>query len=259
MTAGADAALVALAERLADAARPIVMGYFESGVTAEAKADDSPVTAADRQAESAMRAILAAECPDHGILGEEHGRHNTDAEYVWVLDPIDGTVGFATGKPLFGTLIALCRNGAPILGIIDAPAVNERWIGVKGQPTTHNGAAVATRRCAELKDAWLYATTPDMFEGASAHAFQRLSDLIRRRAFGADCYAYGLLASGRVDLVVEADLQPYDYCALVPVIEGAGGVITDWSGGALTLSSDGRVCAAGDRALHPAALDCLAD
>lgn len=252
-----EQAFIQLAERLADAARPIVLDYFHSSVTTEAKADLSPVTVADKEAESAMRTLIEAAYPDHGIFGEEHGQSNIDAEYVWALDPIDGTVGFATGKPLFGTLIALCRNGTPILGIIDAPAMDQRWIGVSGQPTTMNGTPVSVRPCPELQDAWLYATTPDMFEGHDAHAFDRLSDLVRRRAFGADCYAYGLMASGRVDLIAEADLKPYDYCALAPVIQGAGGVITDWDGAALTLTSGGRVCASGDARTHKAALGCL--
>lgn len=253
------AAYLPLATRLADAARPIVMDYFRRGVTADNKADNSPVTVADREAETAMRDLIEAECPDHGIFGEEFGTVRGDAEYVWVLDPIDGTVGFATGKPLFGTLIALCHRGVPILGIIDAPGVDTRWVGVQGKPTTCNGEVVTTRPCPEISAAWLYATTPDMFSGADADAFSRLSDRVLRRAFGADCYAYGLLASGRVDLVVEADLKPYDYCALVPVIDGAGGKITDWQGRALTIASGARVCASGDAALHTSALGCLAD
>lgn len=258
MTGAVDPAFIALAERLADAARPVVLGYFRDGVAAETKADKSPVTVADREAEAAMRALIEAAYPDHGIFGEEMGTSNADAEYVWVLDPIDGTVGFATGKPLFGTLIALTRGGVPILGVIDAPALGQRWVGAADHSTTLNGTPVTTRACATLSEAWLYATTPDMFHGPDADAFERLSATVRRRAFGADCYAYGLLASGRVDLVVEADLKPYDYCALVPVIAGAGGTITDWSGAALSLGSDGRVCAAGDAALHKAALALLA-
>lgn len=258
MTEALDPAFAELADKLADAARPVVLKHFHDGVVAESKADQSPVTVADREAEAVMRGLIEAAFPDHGIYGEEHGVTNADAPYVWVLDPIDGTVGFATGKPLFGTLIALTRNGRPVLGVIDAPAMDQRWRGMAGAPSTLNGKEIRTRACAELQDAWLYATTPDMFAGHDAHAFERLSDLVRRRAFGADCYAYGLLASGRVDLVVEADLKPYDYCALVPVIEGAGGVITDWGGAPLTLASDGRVCAAGDGAAHTAALGCLA-
>lgn len=258
MTEGIDPAFMQLADRLADVVRPIVLKHFHAGVETEAKADKSPVTVADKEAETAMRTLIEATYPDHGIFGEEFGTANADAEYVWVLDPIDGTVGFATGKPLFGTLIALTRNAKPVLGIIDAPALDQRWRGAVGEASTLNGETIRTRACPDLQDAWLYATTPDMFGGHDAHAFERLSDLVCRRAFGADCYAYGLLASGRIDLVVEADLKPYDFCALAPVIEGAGGVITDWNGAPLTLASDGRVCAAGDGRAHRAALGCLA-
>lgn len=243
-----------LAIRLADAARPEIMGRFRTGIQADAKSDSSPVTEADRAAERAMRHLINETFPDHGILGEEYGEENIDAEFVWVLDPIDGTNSFVTGKPLFGTLIALCQNGKPVVGVIDAPGVDERWLGVQGRPTTLNGQPVHTRTCGQLDASWLYATTPAMFEDANADAFARLSDAAWRTVFGGDCYAYGLLASGHVDLVCEAQLGTYDYCALVPVVEGAGGIITDWSGQTLTLDSDGRVLAAGDKTLHTLAL-----
>ena len=246
-----------LAARLADAARPEIMSRFRTGIQADAKSDSSPVTEADRAAERAMRALINETFPDHGILGEEYGAENTDAEYVWVLDPIDGTNSFVTGKPLFGTLIALCKNRRPVVGVIDAPAVNERWLGVQGAKTTLNGKPVSTRACAALETSWLYATSPDMFKDANETAFNRLSAAAWRTVFGGDCYAYGLLASGHVDLVCEAQLGTYDYAALVPVIEGAGGMITDWSGQSLSLDSDGRVLAAGDKTLHTLALGCL--
>lgn len=245
---------VDVATRLADAARPEIMGRFRTGIEADAKADASPVTEADRAAERAMRQIINDAFPDHGILGEEFGEENIDAEFVWVLDPIDGTNSFVTGKPLFGTLIGLCRNGRPVVGVIDAPGTDERWVGAQGRATTLNGTPVKTRTCEDLDRSWLYATTPDMFEGPDADAFARLSESAWRTVYGGDCYAYGLLASGHVDLVCEAQLGTYDYSALVPVVEGAGGTITDWSGQALTLNSDGRVLAAGDKTLHTLAL-----
>lgn len=248
---------VDLAGRLADAARPEIMGRFRTGIQADAKSDASPVTEADRASERAMRALINKTFPAHGILGEEYGAENTDAEYVWVLDPIDGTNSFVTGKPLFGTLIALCRGGSPIVGVIDAPAVDERWVGAQDQPTTHNGKPVTTRACAKLDGSWLYATTPAMFKGDNEAAFKRLSQAAWRTVYGGDCYAYGLLANGHVDLVCEASLGTYDYCALVPVIEGAGGTITDWAGQPLTMNSDGRVLAAGDKSLHTLALGAL--
>lgn len=247
----------ALATQLADAARPEVMSRFRTGILADVKADSSPVTEADRACERAMRALINQTFPDHGILGEEYGAENIDAEYVWVLDPIDGTNSFVTGKPLFGTLIALCHNKTPIVGIIDAPGVGERWLGVEGQATTMNGAPVTTRACAELSKSWLYATTPDMFKDKNMAAFKRLSQAAWRTVYGGDCYAYGLLASGHVDLVCEASLGTYDFCALAPVIKGAGGIITDWSGAPISMKTDGRVLAAGDKTLHTLALKAL--
>jgi inositol-phosphate phosphatase / L-galactose 1-phosphate phosphatase / histidinol-phosphatase len=248
---------IELAGKLADIAGPIVARYFRSDLTIADKADASPVTAADREAEAAIRAVLEAECPDHGILGEEHGAENLEAEYVWVLDPIDGTKAFVTGKPLFGTLIALCQNGVPVLGVIDQPILKERWLGATGHPTTYNGEPVSTRACSDLSEAWLYATSPAMFKGADEAAFNRLADSVKFPLYGADCYAYGLLASGFTDIVCEATMQPYDYCALVPVVEGAGGKMSDWAGKPLTLNADGRVLALGDATLQQAALDQL--
>jgi len=252
------AALAELAGRLADAAGAVAMRYFRGRLAVDAKRDASPVTVADREAETAMRAILEAERPDDGIFGEEHGRARTDAETVWVLDPIDGTKSFVIGKPLFGTLIAAVRRGRPVVGVIDCPALAERWVGVAGRPTTRNGEPVRTRAGAELADAWLATTTPDMFAGADAEAFGRLRGAVRHTVYGGDCHSYGLLASGSLDLVAEANMQPYDYMALVPVIEGAGGVVTDWRGAPLTLESDGRVLAAGGAAPHAAAQRILA-
>lgn len=243
-----------LAVRLADAARPEIMSRFRTGIHADAKADASPVTEADRASERAMRSLINATYPDHGILGEEYGSENIDAEYVWVLDPIDGTNSFVTRKPLFGTLIALCHNKVPVIGIIDAPGMDERWVGIEGQPTTMNGEPISTRACDELSKSWLYATTPEMFEGESEATFKRLSASAWRTVYGGDCYAYGLLSSGHVDLVCEASLGTYDFCALAPVVEGAGGIITDWSGRSLTMDSEGRVLAAGDKTLHQKAL-----
>ncbi len=246
-----------LAGKLADISGPIISRYFRSGIAIADKDDASPVTAADREAEAAIRAVLEAECPDHGSLGEEHGAHNLTAEYVWVLDPIDGTKAFVTGKPLFGTLIAMCQNGAPVLGIIDQPILKERWIGAAGYPTTYNGVEVSSRACENIEDAWLYATSPAMFKGEQEVQFNRLAGKVKFPLYGGDCYAYGLLASGFTDIVCEASMQPYDYCALVPVVEGAGGKMSDWAGDPLTMSSAGTVLAAGDAALHQVVVDIL--
>jgi inositol-phosphate phosphatase / L-galactose 1-phosphate phosphatase / histidinol-phosphatase len=251
-------AFLAFGLRLADAAGAEIRPHFRKPITVEAKADLTPVTAADRAAEAAMRALIEKRFPDHGILGEEFGRVREDAELVWVLDPIDGTKSFISGVPLFGTLIALTRRGRPILGIIDQPISRERWVGASGHPTTLNGAPIRRRPCPVLAAATLFATTPDMFKGEDAASFARVSAAVKLVRFGADCYAYGLLAAGFVDLVLEANLKPYDFCAMVPVVEGAGGIATDWRGERLDLASDGRILVAGDRRAHDAALALLA-
>jgi len=248
---------IELAEKLADIARPIVTNYFRSNIKILDKENLTPVTAADREAETAIRIVLESECPKHGILGEEFGSHNLDAEYVWIIDPIDGTKAFVTGKPLFGTLIALCKNGSPVLGIIDQPILKERWIGAIGHPTTHNGNLISTRACKRIGDAWLSATSPDMFKGKHETAFKQLAGKVKFPLYGGDCYSYGLLASGFSDIICEATMQPYDYCALVPIIEGAGGRISNWAGEPLKISSDGTVLATGDAILHEIAIEIL--
>jgi inositol-phosphate phosphatase / L-galactose 1-phosphate phosphatase / histidinol-phosphatase len=254
MTGPVSAAHLALAEELADAAGPIIRGYFRRHIAVDDKPDATPVTIADRQSEAAMRRLIEERFPEHGVIGEEHGRIRADADYVWVLDPIDGTKSFISGIPLFGTLIALVHRGRPVLGVIDQPILRERWIGGAGRPTTLNGAPARTRPCSTLAQATLFCTAPQaMFLGADGKAFARLSGAVKLLRTGADCYAYALLASGFIDLVVEGGLKPYDYCALVPVIEGAGGVMTDWQGRALDLAADGRVIASGDPKLAAAA------
>ena len=250
--------LVTLAERLTNASGPILRRYFRMPIDIEIKADASPVTRADKESEAAMREIIEAEMPEAGILGEEHGSIRLDAEYVWVLDPLDGTKAFITGKPLFGTLVALLRRGVPIAGVIDAPVLNERWVGAAGRPTTLAGKPVRTRACTALADAMLNATTPDMFVGDDEAAFGRLRGAVRGTHFGGDCYAYALVATGFLDVVAEAKMKPFDYCALVPVIEGAGGCVTDWAGRPLGIEGDGRVLAAATPALHAEAVQRLA-
>jgi myo-inositol-1(or 4)-monophosphatase len=225
-------------------------------LVAESKSDESPVTIADRQAEQAMRAVLSARFPDHDILGEEFGQDRSGASCCWVLDPLDGTRAFITGRPTFGTLIALLHNGVPVLGIIDQPVTGERWIGVAGARTVFSGrfgGAAGTRACALLEDAELSCTSPDML-GERRPRWQRLAERVRRVSWGGDCYAYGLLALGHIDIVAECDMKLWDYAALVPVVEGAGGRITDWAGRALGPGSDGTVLAAGSAGLHALAV-----
>ena len=250
--------IAAFAEELADLAAPVALRYFRQKLVVESKADTSPVTIADREIELAMRWMIGERFPEHGLFGEEHGLHQADADCVWVLDPIDGTKSFITGMPTFGTLVAYLEGGVPRAGIVDHCALRERWVGREGEATRWNGEPCRTSGRTTLSDAILYATTPDIFSGANRDGFEAVSRRVALRRFGGDCYAYGLLASGHVDLVIEAELQPYDYLALVPVVQGAGGVITDWSGAPLGLKSDGRVVAAATPALHAEALRALA-
>lgn len=258
MAGSVPAELVALAHRLADAARPIAARYFRTPVVVDDKSDQSPVTIADREAETAMRELLQRHAPQHGVFGEEHGAVRTDADYVWVLDPIDGTKAFITGLPVFGTLVALLHKGKPVLGIIDQPILKERWLGVSGQQSTLNGKPITTRACSLLANAYMYSTAPGMFAEGYAKPHAKLTESVKLFRWGGDCYAYGLLAAGHVDLVVEASLKLYDFAALVPVVKGAGGVITDWRGRELDMHADGSVVAAGDPVLHRAAIEALA-
>lgn len=244
---------IALAHRLADAARAAILPHYRSGLTSERKADASPVTLADRAAEEAMRRILKAECPRDAIHGEEFGAETGSSGRTWVLDPIDGTTSFLIGRPIFGTLIALVVEGWPVLGVIDQAVLGERWVGATGQPTLLNGQPVRTRPCRELGEATLATTGPHYFNDHDGEHFMGLAAKTdhRRMVMGGDCYNYALLASGHVDIVCEANLKLHDYAALVPVVEGAGGTMCDWNGEPLHAASSGHVLALGD----PARLD----
>ena len=249
--------LVQFAWTLADMTDAMAMRYFRKPLDIEAKADASPVTQADRAIEAEMRRQITAAFPTHGILGEEHEDARLDATRVWVIDPIDGTKSFLSGMPSFGTLIACLSGGVPDLGVISIPPTGERWTGQSGKPSLFNGSPCHTSGRQTLSEAILYTTSPDSFDAAGLAQFETLSQRVAMRRFGGDCYAYGLLASGHVDLLMEMNLHPYDYMALVPVIEGAGGVITDWEGRALTLASEGKVIAAASAELHAEALAVL--
>ncbi len=251
--------LLRFAGRLADLAGEVIRRYYRTPIAVESKGDASPVTIADREAEQAMRELIRATYPEHGVEGEEFGAERTDAPLIWHLDPIDGTKSFITGRPLFGTLVGLSEAGRPRLGVIDQCILGERWQGVAGGGASWNGRPIRVRACPRLAQAMLYATTPLMFAaGAERAAFERVQEAVRYPLFGGDCYAYGLLAMGFADLIVEADLDPHDFMALVPVIEAAGGVMTDWQGRSLSPASDGRIVAAGDPRVHAAALALLA-
>ncbi|MBA3053647.1 MAG: inositol monophosphatase family protein [Sphingomonadales bacterium] len=241
---------IALALRLADAAGAAIRPWFRREAGAERKDDATPVTLADRAGEDAMRRILTAEVPRDTIIGEEFGATAGTSGRSWVLDPIDGTAGFLAGRPIFGTLIALVVEGWPVLGIIDQPILGERWVGVSGRPTTFNGKPVRTRACRALADATLATTGPHYFDDHDGAHFMGLAAKTdhRRMVMGGDCYNYAMLASGHLDVVCEANLKLHDWAALVPVVEGAGGTMSDWSGDPLHAGSSGQVLALGDPA-----------
>jgi inositol-phosphate phosphatase / L-galactose 1-phosphate phosphatase / histidinol-phosphatase len=251
---------IELAGRMADAAGNAIRPFFRSSFHHEAKGDASPVTEADRAAEAAIRAIIDAECPHDAIIGEEYGEKTGTSGRTWVLDPIDGTVSFMAGRPIFGTLIALLEDGWPVLGIIDQCISGERWLGTAGHETTLNGKPVRTRPCRSLADATLASTGPQYFGDHDAEHFMSLAAKTahKRMAWGGDCYNYGLLAAGHIDLVVEAGLKLHDFAALVPVIEGSSGIMCDWTGEPLHAASDGHIIALGDPARLDDVLEALA-
>ena len=248
---------IALAHALADAAGAAIRPFFRAPYEIDTKSDASPVTEADKAAELAMRALIEKTFPGDGIIGEEYGATRPEAGRQWVLDPIDGTRSFIAGRPIFGTLIALMQDGWPVLGVIDQPINGERWIGAAGLPTLLNGKPVSTRRCRDLDQAILATTGPQYFPGHTAEHFSILGGQCRDTVWGGDCYNYALLASGHIDIVVEAGLKLHDLAALVPVVEGAGGLMCDWHGEPLTDASDGEVIALGDAARLEDVLEAL--
>lgn len=254
-------ALTAFLDRLADAATAAIMPHFRNATAVENKKEGAfdPVTAADRNAEAAMRQLINKAWPDHGIIGEEYGAEREGADCVWVLDPIDGTRSFIGGIPLWGILIGLLVEGRPALGMMAQPFTGERFAGDTRRAWYSRGDArspLKARACPALSDAILFTTTPVLFKGTDRTAYDRVESTVRMARYGTDCYGYCMVAAGNADLVIESGLQPYDVVALIPIIEGAGGRMTDWQGG--SAASGGRVIAAGDPRLHQAALTGLA-
>lgn len=246
--------LVQFAVSLADEAESLLRAGTAASASARLKADRSFVTDLDHAIEQRLRASIAARHPEHGVIGEEGDDVRADSEWTWVLDPIDGTAPFIAGMPVYGSLIALCRHGEPAVGVITFPATQDRWVGVSGRPTQRNGAPCRTRGGAELSTAIQAVMNPDFFEDEERRALQAVSARTAWRIYGGSAFSYGLLASGRIDLAVDTRLKVHDYAAFVPVIEGAGGVITDWDGAPLRIGSGPRVLAAGDAARHAEAL-----
>ncbi|WP_028878463.1 histidinol-phosphatase [Terasakiella pusilla] len=249
--------LLEFAESLSEASRKVIKPFFRSNLGVIDKADDSPVTVADRNAEAAMRDLIEKHYPDHGIFGEEHGIKEGDGKHMWVLDPIDGTRSFICGAPWFGTLIAYLQDNKPQIGVLDVPMMQERWVGT-AEGTKYNGEFCRVRTGVVLEEASLFTTDEGLFSDDQRTAFGRVKSKVKCTRFGTDCYAYALLASGHIDLVIEAGLQAYDAMALVPVIDGAGGIVTGWDGEPVTLDWDGRLVAAATPELHEQALALLA-
>lgn len=249
-------------DKVCDDARAVAVRYFNAPPSMERKADLSPVTQADRDIEMLIVDAIGATFPEHDIIGEEFGERaaagapGQAGRFTWIVDPIDGTGSFAIGNPLFGTLIGLLRDDAPWMGVIDMPILRERLTGGPAG-ALRNGASISTSDCSALAAARLCTTSPEIFDSREAKAFDRIASVAVLRRYGGDCYNYALLAMGRVDLVVEAGLQPYDYLPLVPIIEAAGGVVTDWQGGPLQRHSSGQVVAAANAVLHREAIELL--
>ena len=251
----------AFVDQLATASAEAILPFFRTSLGIEDKGSPAgfdPVTAADRAAEAAMRALIKQSFPEHGIIGEEYGNEHTNAEYVWVLDPIDGTKSFISGMPIWGSLIGLMRNGVAVFGMMHQPFVRERFTG-DGGAAHYRGPAgereLQVRPCADLADAMLFTTSPQLMNADDRAAFGRVEAAVKLSRYGGDCYPYCMLAAGHVDLVIETGLKPHDIVALIPIIEGARGVITTWEGGSAV--NGGRIVAAGDKRVHAAALKVL--
>ncbi|MGI9333280.1 MAG: inositol monophosphatase family protein [Gammaproteobacteria bacterium] len=238
------------AHELADRSRDISSRAATQRPRVQMKSDASPVTDTDRLVEQVLREMIADRFPRHGVLGEEHGAVNEGADLVWVIDPIDGTLAFVAGVPVFGTLIGLAHENKPLLGIIDHPMTRDRWAGGPEIGATRNGEEVRTRSCPELERAYLTCSNPDFMNAAELGAFHELRGRAELNLYGASCYAYGLLASGRTDVGVDCGFDIFDMLAPAAVIQGAGGMVTDWTGKPIDLDWQGQVVACGDEDLH---------
>jgi len=242
--------LLAAAIEISGAAAAIPMRYFRQNVAVEDKADESPVTIADRETEQAIRRSIQERFPSHGVFGEEFGRKDSDGTFTWIIDPIDGTKSFISGSPLFGMLLGVLCDGDPVAGIIRMPALGECFAGAKGGGATLNGEPIRCRKTPGLDKAAIYLNEANLLMAEEPERFRRLMSAGKLRRFAHDCYSFALLALGQIDAVVDFDLQPYDYLPVVPVVEAAGGVITDWAGRPLRLDSDGTLLAAGSPESH---------
>ncbi len=247
--------IINFANHLADISTAIAQKYFRTQNGEVTKEDDSPVTRADREIEQAIRQEIEKKFPTHGIIGEEFSNKNIDADFVWILDPIDGTSSFIIGRPIFGTLIALTHKGKSLLGIMNQPITGERWIGVTGQGAWFNSKKIQTRNCREVSDAVMASSSSFYFQNGDEEILKRISSATKYQKiggiiYGGDCYSYASLASGFIDVVLDPGLKVYDYAALVPIIEMAGGVVSDWQGNDLNLKSNVKLLASANAELH---------
>ncbi len=247
--------LIDFSNHLADLSSNIAQKYFRTQNHEQDKPDTTPVTLADKGIEKIIREEIMKKYPDHGIIGEEFGTINLDADFKWVIDPIDGTSSFIIGRPIFGTLISLTYKNVPILGVINQPINNERWLGAKDRGAIFNNKKIETRKSGSIENSILCSTSPVYFKGLDLEFFSKISSQTKYQKsggvfYGGDCYLFGLLALGFVDIIIERGLSSYDFCALVPIIEGAGGIITDWSGNKLNIHSNGQILACGDKKVH---------
>jgi inositol-phosphate phosphatase/L-galactose 1-phosphate phosphatase/histidinol-phosphatase len=247
--------LIDFANYLADLSGNIIQKYFRNDFQESNKCDDTPVTLADREVENIIRLEISNKYPSHGIIGEEYDNINIDADFKWVIDPIDGTSSFLIGKPIFGTLIALTHKDELLIGIINQPINHERWVGIKGKNSLFNNRKISTRKSKSISNSILCTTSPAFFQDSELEFFNQVSSKTKYQKYGGafyggDCYLYGLMSLGYIDIIIETGLNNYDYLALIPIIEGAGGIITDWSGKKLNLNSKGQILACGDKRVH---------
>lgn len=248
--------LASFANELANLSTPIAKKYFRTSNGEIVKDDQSPVTLADREIEEVLRAKIMAKFPDHGIIGEEYGDINPNSDYQWVIDPIDGTSSFIIGRPTFGTLIALSYKNEVQIGILNQPITSERWVGVMGEGSWLNGEKIKSRNCDAISNAIISTTSQFFFEENDLKKFQKLAASAKYQRFGGvvyggDCYAYALLASGFLDIIIEPSLKIYDYAALLPIIKMAGGFVGDWDGNEVKFKSEeGKIIACGSEKIY---------
>ncbi|MGI9571853.1 MAG: inositol monophosphatase family protein [Candidatus Actinomarinaceae bacterium] len=253
-----SAELTNFIEKLLDKTGAIALSYFRETRNLSLKGDQSPVTQADREIEKLIRSTIQETFPTHNIIGEEFEDLNNESEFTWVIDPIDGTRSFIAGKHDFGTLIGLKQGQELIGGVIDCPALNERWISFEENLTTVNGIKTVCQSVEVLEDALMATTSSHEFGMKKWKAYQSLENSVKVTTTGIDCYNYGLLASGYVDLVAERLSAPYDYLPLIKIVEGAGGVITDWDGNELLDNQHNvYILASASKELHQLALNKL--